>query len=414
MIDRRKFLMTAGASLALPLFGNTVQKPFKRLVCMSNPYGMIPEAFYPQNAGFLTNMPETLKALSPFKNKLTILKNLDHNLAGGHDASEAVFSGILRKEAKGRADGNISIDQKVAAEFGHLTRLPYINMHLGRGEGFGDLSYWTKEGIPVRPYESAQDLFSKLFVQENKKLIQHKNNTFNRNSSILDTVIQDINSVNRQLTKNDRAKLGEYTDSIRAVEKRLQQDNSWLAKAKPTTDFKLPKKASEFIEPSNSMIDLIGLAFETDSTRIATIGISGRAGGKDSGINSIYHHASHHGNEQVNIKQLAAFEKVQVNLLARLVHKLDSTADRVNGGTLLDHTLIVFACGMSNSSTHDNRNLPVMVLGGGLKHQGLVECPAEKHRVPMSNLLLSSLHYLGLNDEKFGRSTGTFNQLKLA
>lgn len=414
MIDRRKFLMGTGSLLALPLFGNTVQKPFKRLVCMSNPFGMIPEYFYPKAAGKLTELPETLKSLTPFKNKLTILKNLDHSLSGGHAASEAVFSGILRKEAKGRSEGNISIDQKVAKEFGHLTRLPYINTHLGRGEGFGDLSYFTQEGIPVRPYASAEELFTKLFVQEDKKLIAQKNKAFQTNQSILDTVMQDIASVNRNLNKNDKAKLGEYTDSVRAVEKRLQADNSWLAKTKPKTDYKLPRRATDFIEPANSLIDLIGLAFETHSTRIASIGVSGRAGGRDSGINSIYHHASHHGNEQENVKQLASFEKVQMNLLSRLIHKLDSTADKANGGTLLDHTLILFACGMSNPSSHDNTNLPVMVLGGGLEHQGLVECPAENHRTPMSNLLLSSLHYMGIKAESFGRSTSTFNQLKMA
>lgn len=414
MIDRRNFLIGAGSLLGLPLFGNTIQKPFKRLVCMSNPFGMIPDYFYPENSGKITKLPETLSALSGVKNKLTIIKNLDHNLSGGHAASEGVFSGILRKEAKGRSEGNISIDQKVAKEFGHLTRLPYINIHLGRGEGFGDLSYFTQEGIPVRPFNTAEELFSKLFVQEDKKLIKQKNKIYQTNQSILDTVMQDIASVNRKINKNDKTKLAEYTDSLRAVETKLQSDNSWLSKTKPTTSYKLPGRTADFIDPANSLIDLIGLAFETDSTRIATIGVSGRAGGKDTGINSIYHHASHHGNEKENLDQLLKFEKVQMELLARLINKLDSTQDKLNGGTLLDHTLILFACGMSNPSTHDNRNLPVMVIGGGLDHKGLVECPAENHRVPMSNLLLSSLHYMGVKENSFGRSSSTFNQLKLA
>ncbi|MCM8531803.1 MAG: DUF1552 domain-containing protein [Lentisphaeraceae bacterium] len=413
MINRRKFLQSSSACIALPLFASSPKKPFKRLLCMSNPFGMIPSGFYPKESGPLTNLPDTLKSLTPFIDKITIFKNLDHSLSGGHSASEAVFSGILRKEAKGRADGNISIDQKAALHNGHLTRLPYINAHLGRGAGFGDLSYWTKEGIPVRPYATSQDLFSKLFIQEDKKLIQQKTKVFNTNQSILDTVMSDISSFKKQLNKNDQGKLSEYTESVRAVEKRLQQDQSWLAKAKPSTSYKLPKKQLDFSEPSSSMLDMIALAFETDSTRIATLGVSGRSGGRDTGLHSIYHHASHHGNENENVSQLLSFEKVQMNLLARLLHKLNSTQDRLNGGTLLDNTLILFACGMSNPSSHDNTNLPVMVIGGGLQHKGFVECPEKNHRTPLSNLLLSSINYLGIKDETFGRSTGTFSHLKM-
>ena len=121
---------------------------------------------------------------------------------------------------------------------------------------------------------------------------------------------------------------------------------------------------------------------------------------------------SHHGNEKENIKQLLAFEKVQMDLLANLTNKLQNTEDSINGGTLLDNTLIVFASGMSNPSTHDNRNLPVMLLGGGINHCGYIKCP-DKNRIPMSNLLLSVLHYLGINQDQFGRSKGTFDQLNL-
>ena len=168
MINRRNFLKSSSACIALPLFGANAETPkkFKRLVCMSNPFGMIPSGFYFEQDGPFSKLPETLSPLSPFKDKISILKNLDHKLSGGHSASEAVFSGILRKEVKSRPDGNISIDQKVAQHFGHLTRLPYINIQLGRGYGFGDISYWTKEGIPVPAYRKAEELFNKLFIQE--------------------------------------------------------------------------------------------------------------------------------------------------------------------------------------------------------------------------------------------------------
>ena len=414
MINRRNFLKSSSALIALPLFGaepNPAQK-FKRIVCMSNPFGMIPSGFYPKNSGAISQLPQTLAPLSPFKDKITILKNLDHNLSGGHDATEAVFSGVLRKEAKGQANGNISIDQMAALHFGHLTRLPYINIQLGRSNGFGDISYWTKEGIPVPAYRSAEKLYAKLFLQENPHELKQKATSLNCNRSILDTVLNDIHSLNKKLSTNDKHKLEEYTHSLRAVEKKLKMDQLWLNKEKPKTDYKLPRRASDFIEPSNSLIDLIGLAFETDSTRIATIGVSGRSGGRDSGLNSIYHHASHHGNENANLKQLLDFEKVQMTLLSRLVHKLNTTEDKQNSGTLLDNTIILFSSGMANPSAHDNKNLPVMLIGGGLKHQGLTLCP-DKQKIPMSNLLLSTLHYLGIQDEKFGRSTGTFSPLKL-
>lgn len=379
---------------------------------MSNPFGMIPSGFYSEKDGKLNDLADTLKPLSPFKDKISIFKNLDHKLSGGHDATEAVFSGILRKEVKGRADGNISIDQKAALHYGHLTRLPYINVHLGRGYGFGDISYWTKEGIPVPAYRKPEELFTKLFTQENEKKLISRKTSLTTDQSILDTVLTDVKSFENQLSKHDKSKLNEYTHSIRSVEKKLQMDKYWLSKAKPKTTYKVPRRQNDFIEPSSALIDLIGLAFETDSTRIATIGVSGRSGGRDSGLHSIYHHASHHGNEASNLKELLTFEKVQMTLLSRLVHKLHSTNDLQNGGTLLDNTLIIFACGMSNPSAHNNSNLPVMLLGGGLNHKGQISCP-EDHRVPMSNLLLSSLQYLGIQEESFGRSSGTFNQLKM-
>ena len=190
-------------------------------------------------------------------------------------------------------------------------------------------------------------------------------------------------------------------------------DRYWLSKTKPQTDFKLTRKAADFVEPSASLIDLIGLAFESDSTRIATIGVSGRSSGRDSGLHSIYHHASHHGNENENLKQLLSFEKVQMTLLSRLLHKLESTEDKQNGGKLLDHTLILFACGMSNPSAHNNANLPVMLIGGGLDHKGQISCPID-HKSPLSNLLLSSLHYMGIKENSFGRSKGTFSSLKFS
>jgi len=414
MINRRSFLKSSSACFALPLFGADPDKTkkFKRLVCMSNPFGMIPSGFYSSKDGQFSTLPDTLKPFQQVKDKISTFKNLDHNLSGGHSATEAIFSGILRKEVKGRADGNISIDQKATLHFGHLTRLPYINTMLGRGNGFGDISHWTKEGIPVPAIRNANELFAKLFIQEKKSAISARKTSLTTDQSILDTVMNDIKSFEGQLSKHDRSKLDEYTHSIRAVEKKLKMDKYWLSKDKPQTDYKLAKKAADFIEPSASIIDLISLAFETDSTRIASIGVSGRSGGRDSGLHSIYHHASHHGNENENLKQLLTFEKVQMSLLSRLVNKLHTTEDKQNGGTLLDNTLIIFACGMSNPSAHNNSNLPVMLIGGGLKHQGQVSCP-ENHKKPLSNLLLSSLHYLGIEEDHFGRSTSTFNHLKL-
>lgn len=414
MINRRNFLKSSSAFIALPLLASDSLKSqkFKRLVCMSNPFGMIPSGFYPENPGSISKLPETLTPLNPFKDKISILKNLDHNLSGGHDASEAVFSGILRKEAKGSVDGNISIDQKAALHFAHLTRLPYINIQLGRSNGFGDISYWTKEGIPVPAYRSAEELFAKLFLREKEAELKKKDLSLNTKRSILDTVLSDIHSLENRLSRNDKTKLAEYSHSIRTVEKKLQMEQYWLKKEKAQTDYKLPRRETEFTEAANSLIDLAGLAFETDSTRIVTIGVSGRSGGRDTGLHSIYHHASHHGNEEENLKQLLTFEKVQMTLLSRLVQKLHSTEDRQNGGTLLDNTLIVFACGMANPSSHDNRNLPVMLIGGGLQHKGLINCP-DKQKVPMSNLLLSILHYLGIHEEKFARSKGTFSPFKI-
>lgn len=421
-LNRRAFLRGAGVCLALPFLdamipvGHVARNAFaaaqaeaaKRLVCIGNPFGMIPERFFPTEAGANYRLSTHLEPLEAHRQDFTVFSNLDHGVTGGHRTAHTFLSGVRIKDAKIMPEGNITIDQKAAEFVGVNTRFPSLNMSIN-----GDCEMcWTRTGVRVPPINNPKKVFEALFVDTTAKEKEQRAIALKQHGSILDAVMGEARAFERKLGSVDREKLDEYLTSIRSVEKKLGMSMEWLDKPKPEVVMEPPQNGP-FIETLPLIYELIALALQTDSTRVATLEIGGGIKTADLGLNTNYHKYSHHGKLPELMDGLTVIEKYQMKHLGIFFDKLKAVEDPA-GGTLFDHTMILSGSGMGNGSSHSNKNLPLLMAGGGFKHgQHMVFPEARAKRVPLSNLYVSMLQNFGLEVDRFGQSTGTLAGLEM-
>jgi hypothetical protein len=242
-----------------------------------------------------------------------------------------------------------------------------------------------------------------LFVDDPQDRASQRSARYQRQGSILDAVHDQAKVMNKRLSEPDQQKLDQYFTSIREVEKTLQQENEWVSRPRPKVDMKEPKNGT-VTQQLPILFDLIALALQTDSTRVATIEIPGSFDATGVGLKAgSYHGYSHHGKDPTLMTGMRAVEHYQLEHLARFMKNLMDLG-------LLDSTQILFGSGMSDGSAHTNKNLPVIVAGGGFKHQTHVKMPEEQGRkVPLSNLYLTMAQRFGIETDAFGHSKGTLN-----
>jgi len=405
-VDRRSFLQGMGLGLALPWLESSAMadapRP-RRLVCVGNHLGFYPGNFFPKDAGKDYTPTSTLKPLEEHRDALTVFSNLDHELNGGHKAVQGFLTSIKKEEAAGFPAKNISLDQIAAEHVGSSTRFPSINAGIQQGTDM----CWTRAGVHVPPVNNPATLFRGLFVNSPDSEREVERTRLKHRGSVLDALRDSANALNRTLNVADRDKLDQYLTSVRDVERRLQMSKEWLDRPKPKSPIEeVQDEERQHIDEVAVFYDLMALALQTDSTRVATFetGLGFRTAELNLGS---YHGLSHHGKSEGRIEQLQVVESF-------LTTKLSDFISRLKEAKILDDTMIVFGSGMSDGSSHSNRNLPVLLAGGGLKHQGHLVCPAQQHkRVPLSNLWLSVLQWFGSESERFGRSTGTFSPMKI-
>ena len=415
-LNRRTFLRGSGVAMALPMLeamipharaAGAVKKPVKRFVCLSNNYGVYQKAFFPDSsqAGTDYEMPETLKSLEKHRADLTLFSNLDHGFTGGHQGVPVLLSGVRPVLAHNYLEGNISLDQKLAEYHGAATRFP--SMTLGCRER--NLLSFTRTGVQV-PSIDLRAAYRAMFFEDTPDKKATEAERFKRHNSILDVVLGQAKSLNKELGKQDQEKLEEYFDSVRTMEKKIVQQEPWLDRPKPTTEVKEPNPGNGTEEQLKVTIEMIALALQTDSTRAITLS-SGFANG-DFGLNGGYHGFSHHGERDEQVAALKKIEGFQISMMSYLIDRLKVQEDPINGGTLLDHTSILYGCGMA-SGTHSTTNLPLVLAGGGFRHgEHRVYPEAKGERVPAANLLLSILQNSGLEIDRFGSSSGTLAGLE--
>jgi hypothetical protein len=408
-LERRRFLQGAGLSLALPFFesrafaaSQTVRS--KRILAIGNHLGFYPGAFFPEQAGMDYRSSPTLKNIEKHRKDFTVFSNLDDGAHGGHSGVHAFLSGGIRKEESGGfPEKNISLDQVAAEHCGSTARFPSITAGLREGTDM----CWTRTGVRIPPVNNPARLFEALFVQSSKAERDVERKRLGHRGSVLDALRDSAKSLHGNLNNADRDKLDQYLTSVRDVERRLQMSEAWLDKPKPKPGIDpIADEERMHIEELPLFFDLLTLALQTDSTRVATFEIPmGFTTSDLDNVTSGYHGLSHHSKGENKLEQLKVVEDYIFTQVNRLF-------DGLQEAKIFNDTLVVMGSGMSDGSQHSNKDLPVLLAGGGLKHQGHVVSPADKHkRVPLSNLWLSSLQWFGVERERFGKSSGTFSQM---
>ncbi|MEM7558389.1 MAG: DUF1552 domain-containing protein [Planctomycetota bacterium] len=433
---RRDVLRAVGVTLSLPLLPSSakgaaaaklaVSASPKRMVCIGNMLGFYPKSFWPEsvdlqdpkNGGarkqsFVTRqdykLGATCKALESHKQNFTLIEGLDHGLSGGHFAIHAFLSGVRQIDAKSMPTANMTLDQYAAEFIPGQTRFPTLTVGSETGIHGGCQLSWTRSGTRVPPITGPQELFRKLFVGTSESDKVKEAERFALQSSILDEVLGQSERLEKQLNRADRHKLDEYLTSVREVEKRIELRRDWVDRPKPKAPLSEPKNRN-MVEDLPLLYDLILLALQTDSTRIATLEIGGDFNPKDLGIKGGYHSLSHHGHRQDAIDSLVQIEEYQMHQFANFLGKLSEAEE--GESSLLSRTSVLFGSGMGNANSHTNSNLPVVLAGGSWNHGKQLSFDAKATgRPPLTNLFVSMLQEFGAETDEFATSTGTLRGL---
>lgn len=423
-LNRRRFVLRSiGATLALPGLtslraeatgpGTAVLATkgagigAKRFVAVGNLLGFQTKDLFPETTGKGWEKTKLLAPLQENRDQMTVYRGLDHGIKGGHFAVHSFLSGVLNSEAQNRPDGNVTIDQYIADEVGVETRFPSLTVGSEGGIHGGCQIAWTKSGVRVPPIEGPAELFEKLFVSDTKERHASRVQENRLQGSILDTVLDEANHLSKRVNYEDKDKLDEYFSSIRDVEKRLELRKRWADQPKPKAPFDKPVDRNT-VEDLPMLYELLALALQTDSTRIATLEIGGSFLPQNLGINKSYHSLSHHGNEEEAIKDLITLETYQIEQFGTFLSRLRKIQD--GDKTLLDSTAVVFGSGMGNAASHKNSDLPIILAGGGYKHGEFKKVANEGiNKVPLCNLYVDIAQRMGVEIESFGTSTGTFS-----
>ena len=415
-------LKSLGASLALPGLpsllaketgGNAAVQASKgagmgarRFVAVGNLLGYQTKQLFPETAGKNYEKTTLLAPLWENRENMTVYRGLDHGIKGGHFAVHSFLSGILNSEAQNRPEGNVSIDQYLADEVGVETRFPSLTVGSEGGIHGGCQIAWTKSGVRVPPITNPAELFEKLFVSDSEDRKARRIEENKLQASILDTVLDEANSLSRKVNREDKDKLDEYFTSIRDVEKRIELRQRWASHSKPEAPFEKPANRNT-VEDLPMLYELIALALQTDSTRIATLEIGGCFLPQNLGIDKAYHGMSHHGNDEETIANLITLETYQIEQFNKFLTRLSGMKD--GDRTLLDSTAVVFGSGMGNAASHKNSDLPIILAGGGYGHGEFKKVAGEGiNKVPLCNLFVDVAQRMGVEIDSFGNSTGTF------
>ncbi len=401
-----------GGALALPLLeavGAAQGAPPIRFLVVGNPLGMHPNHFFPTGFGRAFSFPETLRSLEWLRDRITIVSHTDHGMNNGHGREISFLNGVLPENSAAFAEKNISVDQVMARHAGSQVR--YASVHAALKSGIR--MSWSSNGVDIKPIADPHRLFDHLFRNLTSAEKAARREVIGRNRSILDTVGQQLASVRRASSKWDRQRLDQFTTSVRELEHSLADRHGWVDRDKPA--FELPPRLASpqaTIEDRYSAIfGMVAYAFETDLTRVATVAFPNELDYTElEGVNRGYHSCTHNGKKENLVAQLVAIESFQIEQLSRCLQRLDAVSEPGSEGTLLDHTIVLFGSGMGYGGTHSNRDLPILVAGGGFRHRGHVDARASTGtNMPLCNLYVSLLQRFGVERERFNTSTGTFD-----
>ncbi len=418
-ISRRRFLRGAAVAMALPMLESMhatfaqAPRPPRRLLCICNNLGLLPERFFPTNAGRDYTPSPYLRLLQEHRADFTVLSGVSHPGVDGGHPSDICFLTAAPHPASSSFRNSISLDQLVAERIGVQTRFPSLTLAVNGGRSLS----WTRTGVAIPPEGQASRVFDRLFLQGTPAQVEAQIREIDTGRSILDAVAGQAKDLRRQVGARDRSRLDQYFSSVRDLEHRLQESRGWANRPRPRVNASRPvdpASPAQYMARVQVMYDLARLAFETDSTRAITLMLNSVATPvvqiAGATITDSYHNLSHHGMAEEKLSQLRVIDEWQMRLLAGLLQGLKSV--REGGARLLDRTMVLYGSNLGDANAHSTTNLPTLFAGGGFRHGQHLAFDRGRN-YPLPNLFVSMLRRMGIEQNGFGPSTGTLRGLEM-
>jgi hypothetical protein len=441
-IARRTMLRGLGATLALPLLDGMVPaftpllksaaRPVSRLGVVYVPMGAVMNNWTPTTEGAGFEMSPILEPIAPFRSRILVLSDLDNapavarlgEPAGGHGRIGGAFlTGVHAKPTEGADfETGVSFDQIAAAHLGQQTELSSLELGLEVSglAGACDVGYscayvntlcWRSPTSPLPMENNPRAVFERLFGDSDTTDPAARRARMERDRSILDSITETVGDLRKSLGVRDRAKLTEYLEAIRDVERRIQRAEAESAGQLPVVERPTGSIGASFEEYAKLMFDLQVLAYQSDLTRVITFMIGKELSSRtypEIGVPDQHHPLSHHQNDPQKLEKLTRINAFHMSLFAYYVNRLQSTEE--GEGSLLDHVMLLYGSGMSNSNLHIPHKLPILVAGGrdyfvGGRHLRFAD------GTPVTNLYLTMLNKIGVAVDTIGDSTGQFREL---
>jgi hypothetical protein len=437
-ISRRTILRGAGTAVALPLLDAMIPAfapaattaPVRRFGVVYHPNGVIYDQWLPKGAGSEFELSPTLKGLEPFKDKTIVITGLFSDQAeplgdGGGDHSRACGSyltGVHVKKSDSIVENAVSMDQIAGKAFERDTQLSSLQMTADENSLLGscDLGYscaysstlsWLTPTLPLMAENNPRVLFERMFGASDSTDARVRAARLNQDRSLLDSVNDRVNQLQRKLGTADNRKMSDYLTALRDVERRIQKAEEQSSKELP--DVAQPAGIPDTFEAHVRLLyDLQLLAYQSDLTRVITFMYGREQTGRpypQIGVPEAHHPITHHQQDPVKMDKCCKIQRYHIGLFAEYLEKLRNTPD--GDGSLLDHVILLFGSGISNSDRHTHGPLPTFLVGGGagtLKGGRHLIYP---EHTPLTNLQLTLLNKLGVPAESLGDSNGQFRDL---
>lgn len=428
-LSRRTVLRGVGAAVSLPLLeamipaatalANTAAAPRPRLGFFYFPHGAIMEKWTPARVGADFEVSPILEPLAPFREQLTIVSNIGNKPGESravHALVPATWLSCVHPKESLSPNMAATVDQIAAQQIGQDTPYPSLEVATAQGHGVGSAcergygcSYsgtlsFRNASTPLPIESNPRQLFLRLFGQGDSP--EERQYLARQTTSILDMIMAEADSMGRRLGPQDRATLSDYLDSVREIERRV--NNSAHGDVTKLRLPEVPGATSEnFDEHLNLMFDLMALAYQGNLTRVQSFMIAAEVSEQTYnhiGVPDAFHALSHHANDEAKKARLVKIQRYHTECFARFVAKLARMPD--GDGTMLDHSLLLYGSNMSNSNLHNQYPLPTALVG-----RACGQVKGSQHinfgqRTPLANVLLTMLQRTGVKIDKVGDSTG--------
>jgi hypothetical protein len=436
-LPRRTVLRGLGAALALPLLdgmvpaltavAKTAAKPTNRLSVVYLPNGIRMDDWTPAAEGAAFELKPILQPLASYRKQLLVLSGLSSGggpqVSGVHARASTKFLTDMPPKLTQGADleAGVSMDQLAAKEFAQHTQLASLELSLESSEsGTCDVGYacaytntiaWRGPTTPLPMEHNPRAIFERLFGDSGSTEPSARLARIQSDRSLLDSLGEKISRIRRKLGPRDVSQLSEYLDAVRDVERRIQKAEEQNAQELPVVDQPVGVPAT-FEEHARLMFDLQVLAYQCDLTRVITFMMGREFSGRtypEIGVPDAHHPTSHHQNDPEKLAKLSKINTYQAVQFAYYLEKLQSTPD--GDGSLLDHMIVIYGAGMSDSNQHSALNLPIVLAGGGAGQIGGGRHVKYSSGTPLANLHVTLLDKLGVHVERLADSNGELKAL---